>query len=247
VPAEDTSGGRGVEGWSETRTGVVRDAVGIGLATGAYALSFGAISSAAGLSVLQTSALSLLMFTGASQFALVGVVGAGGGPLAGAATAVLLGSRNALYGLRLSTLLGVAGLRRIAASHLVIDESTAMAIGRPSARAARLAFWATGLSVFVGWNTGTLVGAVGVRALASPRTLGLDAAVPAAFLALVAPRLRSTESRMVALAAAGVALLAVPFAPTGTAVLLAALVAAGVGLGPAGADEAPGAGTREDG
>src|SRR5207244_11698943 len=91
---------------------ILRDALGIAIASGAYAISFGAISSAAGLSVLQTCALSVLMFTGASQFALVGVFGGGGSVWAGAAAAALLGSRNALYGLRLSALLRVRGRRR---------------------------------------------------------------------------------------------------------------------------------------
>ncbi|TME51641.1 MAG: AzlC family ABC transporter permease, partial [Chloroflexi bacterium] len=107
---------------AETRSGIVRDALGIGVASGAYAISFGAISTTAGLSLLQTVALSVLMFTGASQFALVGVIGAGGSVWAGAATAALLGTRNALYGVRLSSLLGVHGLRRILAAHFVIDE-----------------------------------------------------------------------------------------------------------------------------
>src|SRR5437016_13932092 len=92
---------------------IVRDALGIGIASGAYAISSGAISTAAGLTLLQTCALSLLMFTGASQFALVGVIGAGGSIWAGAATAALLGSRNALYGLRLASLLDVRGVRRV--------------------------------------------------------------------------------------------------------------------------------------
>src|SRR5258706_8869259 len=127
--------------------GIVRDALGIGIATGAYALSFGAISTAAGLSLLQTCALSLLMFTGASQFALVGVIGAGGSVWTGAATAVLLGSRNALYGLRLASLLGVAGWRRALASQFVIDETTPMAIARDDPRQSRFAFWATGVTL----------------------------------------------------------------------------------------------------
>ena len=109
---------------------IVRDALGIGVASGAYALSFGAISTAAGLTVLQTVALSVLMFTGASQFAMVGVIGAGGSVWAGAATAALLGTRNALYGVRLSSLLGAKGLGGVALAHFVIDETTAMAIAR---------------------------------------------------------------------------------------------------------------------
>src|SRR5437763_4726245 len=123
---------------------IVRDALGIGIASGAYAISFGAISTAAGLSLLQTCALSVLMFTGASQFALVGVVGSGGSVWAGAATAALLGARNALYGLRLSSLLNVRGSRRLLASHFVIDETTAMAIARDDRAQSRYAFWATG-------------------------------------------------------------------------------------------------------
>ncbi|HEY6114565.1 MAG TPA: AzlC family ABC transporter permease, partial [Candidatus Dormibacteraeota bacterium] len=91
------------------RRGILRDALGIAVASGAYAISFGAISTAAGLSLLETSALSVLMFTGASQFALVGVVGSGGTVWAGAVAAALLGSRNAMYGLRLSAILNLRG------------------------------------------------------------------------------------------------------------------------------------------
>jgi predicted branched-subunit amino acid permease len=195
---------------------IIRNAIGIGVATGAYGLSFGALSVAAGLSVPQTCALSLLMFTGASQFAFVGLVA--GGPAAAVATALLLGARNALYGLRLSALLP----RR--AAHLVIDESAAMALRGEDASAARLGFWATGASVFVCWNLATGLGAMAGAALGDPRTLGLDAAAPAAFLALLAPRLR--EARGTAALAAAAALVAVPFTPAGMPVLIAAAVAA---------------------
>ena len=197
----------------------------MGVATGSYGLSFGALSAAAGLTVPQTCALSLLMFTGASQFALVGVVGAGGGALAGAATAALLGVRNGLYGLQLSGLLGVRGVRRLLTAHFVIDESAAMAQGRASAPLARLGFWATGLAVFALWNLATAIGAWGARSLAGPEALGLDVAGPAAFLALLAPRMRGPRAWSVGLVAAVVAVAATPFTPAGTPVLLAALVA----------------------
>ncbi|HEX3538798.1 MAG TPA: AzlC family ABC transporter permease, partial [Acidimicrobiales bacterium] len=187
---------------SQERRAIIADAVGIGVATGAYGVSFGAISAAAGLSLLQTSALSLLMFTGASQFAMVALIGGGGTPLAGAATAVLLGTRNAFYGLRLSSLLG--GKKRALAAQLVIDESTAMAVAADSPEAARVAFWATGIAVFVLWNAGTLAGAVGAQAIPDPKTLGLDAAAPAAFLALLAPRMKGGRTWSVALVAAAV-------------------------------------------
>ena len=204
--------------------------MGIGLATGAYALSFGALSVAAGLSVLQTCALSLLMFTGASQFALIGVVGSGGNPFAGATSALLLGLRNGLYGLRLSPLLRVRGARKAAAAQLVIDESTAMAIAQPDEELGRVAFWATGISIYVLWNLGTLIGALAGEAISDPGALGLDAAVPAAFLALLWPRLTGREERLVAVVAAVVALAAVPFVPAGIPVLLAAAVGAAIGL-----------------
>ena len=221
--------------WPLTRSEVLRDAAGVAIATGAYAISFGAISLAAGLNFWQTMVLSLLMFTGGSQFGLVGVVAGGGAPLAGAATAIMLGARNSLYGLRLSELLGVRGVRRLLAAHLVIDESTAMSIGRDSERAARLGFYATGIGVFLLWNIGTAVGLVGASWLSEPRLLGLDAAAPAAFLALLAPRLRNREAWAVALAAAVVAVAAVPFVPVGIPVLIAALVGVVAGfLPPAG-------------
>ncbi len=225
--------------WPVTRSQVLRDAAGVAIATGAYAISFGAISLAAGLNFWQTMTLSLVMFTGGSQFGLVGVVAGGGAPLAGAVTAILLGARNSLYGLRLSELLDVRRTRRLLAAHLVIDESTAMAIGRDSARAARLGFYATGIGVFLLWNLGTVVGLVGASWLSDPRLLGLDAAAPAAFLALLAPRLRDREAWAVALAAAIVALVAVPFVPVGIPVLIAALVGVAAGFRPQSRRRAP--------
>jgi predicted branched-subunit amino acid permease len=210
----------------EIRRAILRDAAGIGLAVGAYGISFGAVSIAAGLSVAQTCALSTLAFTGASQFAFVGVVGTGGAPLAGTATALLLGSRNTLYALRMSALLDASGLRKLPAAHVTIDETTAMAVARTTAAESRLAFWATAASVFTLWNLATLVGALGAGALGDPRALGMDAAVPAAFLGLLWPRLRAgTEARAVALAGATVAVAASLTLPAGVPVLLAALVA----------------------
>ena len=220
------------------RSSVIRNALGIGVATGAYALSFGALSVAAGLNVPETCALSLLMFTGASQFALIGVVGSGGSALAGAASSLLLGIRNGLYGLRLSPLLGVRGGRRIGAAQHVIDESTAMAIAQPTQELGRVAFYATGLAIYVLWNLGTLVGALAGRAISNPADFGLDAAAPAAFLALLAPRMEGREQWMVAVVAGAVALASVPFVPAGVPVLLAALVGIAFGLRP-GAEPVP--------
>lgn len=218
--------------WDQTRKGVVRNALGIGVASGAYALSFGAISITSGLSLPQTCALSILMFTGASQFAFVGVIGAGGSAWAAAATAILLGTRNALYAVRLSSLLDVTGLRRLAAGQFVIDETTAMAIARDNPSESRLAFWITGLVLFCLWNLGTLIGALATQVLPDPKALGLDAAPPAAFLALIAPRLRGREPIAIAIAAAVVALAFLPFVPPGVPLLIVALLVGAVGLRP---------------
>jgi predicted branched-subunit amino acid permease len=207
------------------RRALVRDALGVGVATGLYGASFGAVSVAAGLSVLQTCVLSLLMFTGASQFAMVGVVAAGGAPVAGALTAVMLGTRNTLYGLRLAPLLALRGRVRPLAAQLVIDESTAMSVTRDSRGAARIGFFATGLSVFVLWNLSTLVGAVAGNQIGDPRDYGLDAAVGGAFLALLWPRLRDPRNRVVAVCAAAVALGVVPVTAAGVPVLVAGGVA----------------------
>jgi predicted branched-subunit amino acid permease len=216
------------------RAAVLRTAGGVGIATGAYGLSFGALATSSGLTVAQACALSVLMFTGGSQFALIGALGGGGGPWPGAASAVLLGARNGLYGARLAGVLRPGRLRPVAAQ-LVIDESTAVALGSETRgpRAARLGFWATGLAVFVLWNTTTLVGAVVGEGIGDPRDLGLDAAVPAAFLALAWPHLRGRPAVLTAAAAALVAVAVLPVVPPGVPVLVAAVVpmAAGWSLG----------------
>ncbi len=213
-----------------TTRSIVRDGIAVGIATGAYGISFGAISVASGLDVWQSWALSLLVFTGASQFALVGVIGSGGAPALAALSALLLGTRNTLYGLKVSPMLGWRGWRRVAAAHLLIDETTAMSITRTSPEQARVGFLSTGLSIFVLWNLATLIGALAGDSLGDPRTYGLDAAVGGAFLALLWPRLDSTRNRVAAVLGAAVALSVVPLTPSGVPVLAASVVAVGMAL-----------------
>jgi predicted branched-subunit amino acid permease len=223
----------------ETRS-IVRDGIAVGIATGAYGISFGAVSVTSGLSVWQSCALSLLVFTGASQFALIGVIGSGGTPFFGALSGLLLGTRNTLYGLKVAPLVGWRGVRRAAAAHLVIDESSAMTLTRTTRQHARAGFLSTGLSVFVLWNLATLVGALAGDSLGDPRHYGLDAAVGGAFLGLLWPRLTTMRNRGAALLGAAVALSLVPLTPAGVPVLAASVVALGLGLvgsGDAGEDE----------
>jgi len=204
----------------------VRDGVFLGLAVGTSGLAFGAAAVSSGLTAWQACALSLLAFTGASQFALVGAVAGGGSLIAGTAGAVLLGSRNALYGLRLADLIQVRGARRLVAAHGVIDETTAVTLAQPNAVAARAGFWATFASIYLTWNLATLAGALGAGRLGSPQSFGLDVVGPAAFLALIWPRLRAGRAeRMVGLGGAVIALGTTPLLPAGVPVILAASAA----------------------
>lgn len=213
-----------------TDRSVIVNSLGVGIATGTYGVSFGAISAASGLSVLQTCLLSLLVFTGASQFAFIGIIASGGNPITGALTAVLLGSRNLFYGLSLAPKLDLRGPARLASAHFVIDESTAMAVTRETRRQTRLGFYWTGVSIFLLWNATTFAGALAGNAIGDPRTYGLDAAVGAAFLALLWPRLDSWHARAVALLAASVALGVVPLTAAGVPIIIGGAVAVAVGM-----------------
>lgn len=207
---------------------VIRDALGVGVAVGLSGFAFGVTSAGAGLSVLQSCLLSLLVFTGASQFALVGALGAGGNPFAAAAGAFFLGARNAFYGLRLSGLLGHRALLKPLAAHWVIDETSAVTLAQPDRRSARLGFTVTGLTLYVLWNLTTLAGALGAEALGDTAAWGLDAAGPAVFLALLAPMLKTTVERAVAGLAVVLMLVTLPVLPAGVPVLVSALAAPAV-------------------
>src|SRR5262245_8725195 len=183
---------RGVE------ASVRRDAWVLGAAVGVFGASFGVLTTTSGLSVPQACVMSLLVFTGASQFAAVGVLAAGGSLGSAFGSALLLAARNAAYGVALAPVLGRRSLgRRLLAAQLVIDESTAMATAQPAGgRGREQAFWATGIAVFVCWNLGTLAGALAGGAIGDPRALGLDAAFPAGFVALAVPHLRGRAGRV---------------------------------------------------
>ncbi|MGW2280749.1 AzlC family ABC transporter permease [Streptomyces sp. NPDC001770] len=245
-------GASGGPGATKADAAVVRDALGVGVAVGLSGFAFGVTAAGAGLTLLQTCALSLLVFTGASQFALVGALAAGGNPYTAAAGAFFLGVRNAFYGLRLSQLLALPRALRPLAAHWVIDESTAVTLAQPTRRAARLGFTVTGASLYVLWNLTTLAGALGAEKLGDTDAWGLDAAGPAVFLALLAPMLTSSTERVTAGLAVILVLGLLPVLPAGVPVLLAGLAAPAVlflkgraGHGPTGADPtttSPGAG-----
>lgn len=199
----------------------------VSLAVGAYGTAFGAAAVAAGFSVLQACLLSLLTFTGASQFAVIGVIGAGGTALTGIATASLLGFRNAIYSMIAKPILNISGLRKLWATQITIDESIAVATAEEvrGEAAMRHGFWLTGSGVFLFWNLFTLLGALGAQAIGDPAAWGLDAAVPAAFLGLVWPRLKERNDYLLALSATALALILTPLLSAGLPIIATALLA----------------------
>ena len=209
-----------------------RDSLSVSITVGAYGTAFGAAAVANGFSVLQTCLLSLLTFSGASQFAVIGVLGAGGGAISGIATASLLGIRNGVYGVIMAPRLKVKGFKRIVAAQITIDESTAVALGQEvrGESAMRQGFWLTGFGVFFFWNLFTVAGALGAQAMGDIRAWGLDSAVPAAFLGLVWPRLKTNRDRFLAVGCVVFALAMTPILPAGLPIIATAFIAVAVGL-----------------
>ena len=207
------------------RPAYFRDGIALGAAVSLFAVSFGVLATASGLSVAKTCAMSLLVFTGASQFAAVAVVDAGGSTGAAIGSALLLAARNAAYGLALAPILRGSRLRRAVVAQVIVDESTGMATAQPERADAERAFYATGIALFVFWNIGTLVGALAGTALGDPETLGLDTAFAAGFVALLAPHLRRSGGQVAAVGGGLIALALLPFAPAGVPVIAASLAA----------------------
>ncbi|MFM8782434.1 MAG: AzlC family ABC transporter permease, partial [Actinomycetota bacterium] len=198
---------------------------------GSYGAAFGAAAVAGGFSVLQACALSLLLFSGASQFAVVGVMAGGGTPLSAIATGALLGIRNGLYGMRMAPILKLSGIRRFLGAQITIDESTGVALSQESRGedAMRYGFFATGIGVFIFWNLFTFIGALGANSIGDPSSWGLDAAVPAAFLGLVWPRLVNNKTRIAALLSVLLALSLTPFLGAGLPIIATVLIALVIG------------------
>lgn len=215
---------------STTLTPAVRMGLAIAAAISLYGISFGALSVAAGLSLLQTVALSALMFTGASQFAFIGVIAGGGSGAAALSAASLLGVRNGIYGVQMKAMLDPRGMKRLLAAQVTIDESAAIAMGQREATEQRRGFWWAGVACYLGWNIATVLGALLGDLIAEPEAFGLDGAVVAAFLGLLWPRLTSKEPWALAVLAALVTALTMPVLPAGVPVLAAAIVAVIWGL-----------------
>ena len=212
------------------RNQVDRTALSVAFTVGLYGAAFGAAGVTAGFSILQTCLLSILLFSGASQFAVVGIMGAGGAAVSAIATATLLGFRNALYGLQMAPILKVKGLKRILAAQITIDESTAVATLQENDADRRRGFYITGVGVYIFWNLFTFLGALGASAIGDPSVWGLDAAVPAAFCGLIWPRLKNKTHFIVSAVAIAWALLLTPITPAGIPIITTVLLAVIFGL-----------------
>ena len=207
-----------------------REAFILAAATGLLGVTFGVLADSAEFSLAQAVVLSSLTFTGASQFAAVSVIDSGGNPITAVGSALLLAARNSLYGPLVAPLLRTPSrARRAVAIHLVIDETTAMATAQNSLEESRDAFWFTGIWLFIFWNSGTIIGVLVGGLLEDPSVWGLDAAFPAAFVALLLPHLRTRAKRITALMGAVITVVAVPLSPVGLPVLLS-LFAIGPGI-----------------
>lgn len=211
---------------------VKRNSLSLGAAVGLYGNAFGAAAVASGFSVPQACLFSLVLFSGASQFAAVGVIGAGGNPLSAIATAALLGTRNALYAFRMAPILKVSGVKRIIAAQLTIDESTGMAVAQDNDRDSRTGFWYTGIAVFIFWNLFTLTGALSAAALGDPAKFGLDAIVPAAFLGLLWAQIKTRSNFLLAVFSALFALSITHFVPAGVPIMATVILAVAMGWNP---------------
>lgn len=202
-----------------------RTSLSVAFTVGLYGAAFGAAGVTAGFSILQTCLLSLLLFSGASQFAVVGIMGAGGSAISAIATATLLGFRNALYGLQLAPILKVTGLKRILSAQITIDESTAVSTMQENNDDKVRGFYLTGIGVYVFWNLFTYLGALGASAIGDPAVWGLDAAVPAAFCGLVWPRLKDKKQFLISALAIFLALCLTPLSAAGVPIIATVLLA----------------------
>jgi predicted branched-subunit amino acid permease len=207
-----------------------RTALSVAFTVGLYGAAFGAAGVTAGFSILQTCMLSLLLFSGASQFAVVGIMGAGGAAISAIATATLLGFRNALYGLQMAPILKVSGIKRVLAAQITIDESTAVATLQENDADRRRGFYITGVGVYIFWNLFTFLGALGASAIGDPAVWGLDAAVPAAFCGLIWPRLKNKTHFIVSAVAIAWALALTPISPAGIPIITTVILAVIFGL-----------------
>jgi 4-azaleucine resistance transporter AzlC len=187
-----------------------------------FAISFGVLARASGMGVAPPIVMSATTFGGSAQFAVASILDEGGSVVAAIIAALLLNARYAAIGISVAPLFRGSVFRRVAESQVVVDESWAVS-ARPDGTFDRRVLLGAGLTLYVLWVLGTAIGVIGGAALGDPERLGLDAAFPALFLALLARQLRTRQAVMAALAGGGIALVLLPFAPPGVPIVVAVL------------------------
>jgi 4-azaleucine resistance transporter AzlC len=207
--------------WRTLDRDLARDIALVCVADTIVGVSFGAITVSIGLPLWLPMLLSVVVFAGAAQFMFVGIVAAGGNPIAAVVAGLLVNARHLPFGFAIGDVLGTGWMRRIVGSHLMIDESVAFALAQREPQRRRAAYWACGITLFACWNLGVVAGAFGGTVITNTDALGLDAAFPAVLLALILPAMRDPATRRAALAGVTIALVTAAFLPTGLPVLLA--------------------------
>lgn len=185
--------------------------------------SFGAIAVASGMQWWMPSVMSVFVFAGGSQFLAVEIIASGGGAVAAVLGGLVLNARHLPFGFAVGDVFGKSWPGRLLGAHLLVDETTAFALGQTNARRAKHAYWLAGVSLFIAWNLGTVIGVIAGQAIGDPDAFGLDAAFPAALLALTLPSLKDKPTLRAALVGAVIAVATSPYLPAGIPVLLALL------------------------
>jgi 4-azaleucine resistance transporter AzlC len=206
--------------WRTLDRDLVRGIAIIWLSVAVIGVSYGAVAVTSGFPLWVPVATAVVVLAGSSEFLFVGILAAGGSPVAAVLAGLLVNARHIAYGLAVPDVIG-SGWRRLAGSHLMNDESVMLALSQRDPARRRAAYWISGIGLLVSWPAGVLVGALAGGALRDPDALGLDAMFPAAILALILPALRVRTSRRAAVAGAAIALAAAPFLPAGLPELLA--------------------------
>jgi 4-azaleucine resistance transporter AzlC len=211
--------------WRTLDGNVIRGIAVIWLSVAVIGVSYGAVAVTSGFPLWVPVATAVLVLAGSSEFLFVGIIAAGGSPVAAVLAGLLVNARHITYGLAVSDVVG-SGWRRLAGTHLMNDESVVLALAQGDPARRRAAYWLSGAGLLVCWPAGALAGALAGGALRNPDALGLDAMFPAAILALILPALRGKTPadrgvRHAAIAGAAIALATAPFLPPGLPELLA--------------------------
>ncbi|MEU1982813.1 AzlC family ABC transporter permease [Nocardia sp. NPDC019395] len=207
--------------WRTLDRAMLRDVAPVCLAVGVIGLSYGAIAAAAGFPLWFPVVLGLLVMAASSEFLFIGIIAAGGSPVAAVLAGLLVNARHLPFGLSVPDVLG-RGPWRFLGIHLMNDETIAFAMAEKDATRGRTAYWACGLGVLVCWPIGATVGGVAGTVIGGTDAFGLDAMFPAVLLALILPAMReAADKRRVALTGAVITLATTSFLPAGLPVLLA--------------------------